>query len=87
MDVKIIIRRLPSFLNNTPDTTQCLAPGGSNEVAIRESLFAGYMHDDWRFRPNLTVNLGCDTNLQHCRKTPTTGFRKSRHLLTAQRPV
>ena len=46
------------FLNNVPDTLNALAPGGSNEVAIRESLFAGYIHDDWRFRPNLTINLG-----------------------------
>jgi Carboxypeptidase regulatory-like domain/TonB dependent receptor/TonB-dependent Receptor Plug Domain len=49
---------LSDFLNNTPDTLNALAPGGSNEVAIRESLFAGYIHDDWRFRPNLTINLG-----------------------------
>jgi hypothetical protein len=49
---------LANFLNNTPDTLNALAPGGSNEVAIRESLFAGYIHDDWRFRPNLTINLG-----------------------------
>jgi len=49
---------LAAFLNNAPDTLNALAPGGSNEVAIRESLFAGYIHDDWRFRPNLTINLG-----------------------------
>lgn len=49
---------LSDFLNNTPDTLNALAPGGSNEVAIRQSLFAGYIHDDWRFRPNLTINLG-----------------------------
>ena len=35
-----------------------MAPGGSNEVAIRESLFAGYIQDDWRARPNLTLNIG-----------------------------
>ena len=49
---------ISDFLNNVPDTLNALAPGGSNEVAIRESLFAGYIHDDWRFRPNLTINLG-----------------------------
>jgi hypothetical protein len=49
---------LDAFLNNDPITLNALAPGGSNEVAIRESLFAGYIHDDWRFRPNLTFNLG-----------------------------
>jgi hypothetical protein len=49
---------LDALLNNDPVTLNALAPGGSNEVAIRESLFAGYIHDDWRFWPNLTFNLG-----------------------------
>ena len=46
------------FLSNPPHQLNALAPGGSNEVAIRESLFAGYVQDDWRIRPNLTLNLG-----------------------------
>lgn len=49
---------LDALLSNTPDRLNALAPGGSNEVAIRESLFAGYIQDDWRFRPNLTLTLG-----------------------------
>ncbi len=49
---------LADFLANVPHRLNALAPGGSNEVAIRESLFAGYVQDDWRLRPNLTVNLG-----------------------------
>src|SRR5713101_5822921 len=49
---------LSDLLNNTPIRLNALAPGGSNEVAIRESLFAGYVQDDWRFRPNLTFNIG-----------------------------
>jgi hypothetical protein len=49
---------LAALLNNAPDRLNALAPGGSNEVAIRESLFAGYLQDDWRFRPNLTVTMG-----------------------------
>jgi Carboxypeptidase regulatory-like domain/TonB dependent receptor len=46
------------LLNNVPSQLNALAPGGSNEVAIRESLFAGYIQDDWRIRPRLTLNLG-----------------------------
>lgn len=46
------------LLTNAPHRLNALAPGGSNEVAIRESLIAGYIQDDWRFRPNLTVNVG-----------------------------
>jgi Carboxypeptidase regulatory-like domain/TonB dependent receptor len=46
------------FLTNSPQTLNALAPGGSNEVAIRESMVAGYVQDDWRFRSNLTFNIG-----------------------------
>jgi outer membrane receptor protein involved in Fe transport len=49
---------LAAFLSNTPDKLNALAPGGSHEVGFRQSLFAGYLQDDWRMRPNLTVNLG-----------------------------
>jgi len=49
---------LADLLNNKADQLNALAPGGSNEVAIRESLFAGYVQDDWRFRPNLTLTMG-----------------------------
>jgi hypothetical protein len=49
---------LAGFLSNTPDQLNALAPGGSHEVGLREKLFAGYIQDDWRARPNVTVNLG-----------------------------
>ncbi len=49
---------LSDFLNNVPDKLNALAPGGSHEVGFRQSLFAGYVQDDWRARSNVTVNLG-----------------------------
>src|SRR6201987_4421636 len=49
---------LDAFLTNAGDQLNALAPGGSHEVGFREKLFAGYVQDDWRARPNLTVNLG-----------------------------
>jgi outer membrane receptor protein involved in Fe transport len=49
---------LAAFLSNTPDKLNALAPGGSHEVGLREKLFAVYLQDDWRIKPNLSVNLG-----------------------------
>ncbi len=49
---------LAAFLSNAPDQLNALAPGGSHEVGLRESLFAGYFQDDWRARSNLTFNIG-----------------------------
>jgi hypothetical protein len=51
-------KTLPDFLNNIPKQLNALAPGGSHEVGFRQSLFAGYLQDDWRLRSNLTLNLG-----------------------------
>ncbi|MBZ5613867.1 MAG: carboxypeptidase-like regulatory domain-containing protein [Acidobacteriia bacterium] len=48
----------PDPINGNPNQLNALAPGGSHEVQIRQSLVAGYLQDDWRARPNLTVNLG-----------------------------
>ena len=49
---------LASFLSNAPTQLNALAPGGSFEVGLRESLLAGYLQDDWRVLANFTVNLG-----------------------------
>ena len=55
---KILGASLGAFLQNQSDKLNALAPGGSHEVGFRQSLFAGYLQDDWRLRPNITVNLG-----------------------------
>jgi len=49
---------LAQLLSNTTKQLNALAPGQSNEVAIRESLIAGYIQDDWHWKPNVTLNLG-----------------------------
>ncbi len=49
---------LADFLSNAQHQLNALAPGGSHEVGLRESLFAGYIQDDWRARNNVTINVG-----------------------------
>ena len=49
---------LADFLANAPHQLNALAPGGSTEVKLRESLFAGYFQDDWTVNKRLVVNLG-----------------------------
>ncbi len=49
---------LPAFLANAPHQLNALAPGGSTEVKLRESLFAGYFQDDWTVSKRLVLNLG-----------------------------
>ncbi len=50
--------KLSDFLSNAPHQLNALAPGGSTEVRLRESLFAGYFQDDWQVTKRLTLNLG-----------------------------
>src|SRR5882757_197951 len=49
---------LAKFLSNAPNKLNALAPGGSTQVAFRESLFAAYFQDDWHVAKRLTLNLG-----------------------------
>jgi len=47
-----------AWLQNKPTNFSGAAPTGRSEVGLRQTLFGGYIQDDWRFRKNLTLNLG-----------------------------
>jgi hypothetical protein len=49
---------LTNFLIDQPTTFIGGVPGTQNPCGIRQNLFGGYLQDDWRLRPNLTLNLG-----------------------------
>ena len=49
---------LQNFLTNNLSNAFVLPNGTTVPVEAQDSLFAGYIQDDWRIRKNLTVNLG-----------------------------
>jgi Carboxypeptidase regulatory-like domain/TonB dependent receptor/TonB-dependent Receptor Plug Domain len=49
---------LASFLTNKPKSFSSALGGAFTGRGIRQTLVGVYVQDDWRARPNLTVNLG-----------------------------
>jgi hypothetical protein len=49
---------LADFLTNRPSRVTGALPGFLTPRRLRQSIVAGYIQDDWRARPNLTINLG-----------------------------
>ncbi|MCU1286746.1 MAG: TonB-dependent receptor plug [Acidobacteriales bacterium] len=49
---------LKAYLQNQPKSFVGVIPGHLSGRSVRETIFAGYVQDDIRLRPNLTVNLG-----------------------------
>ena len=49
---------LARFLTNQPTSLFALDPARSKEAGLRQSISSGYVHDNWRFRPGLTLNFG-----------------------------
>jgi len=49
---------LSSFLKNVPTTFQTLLGTSRTPRDLRQSVFGGYIQDDYRINPRLTLNLG-----------------------------
>ncbi len=47
-----------SFLTNNPSKFNSALASSLHDRAFRQSLYGAYFQDDWRLRPNLTLNLG-----------------------------
>ena len=49
---------LPSFLSNTPTKFQGGIASSLTPRNLRQSIIGAYIQDDWRWKTNLTLNLG-----------------------------
>jgi hypothetical protein len=49
---------LSAFLQNQPSHFDTSLPNKLTERGLRQTLFGLYIQDDWRWRPNLTLNVG-----------------------------
>lgn len=55
---QFVFGSLSDFLQDQPTSFNAPIGGGITPRALRQSIYAGYVMDDWRAKPNLTVNLG-----------------------------
>jgi outer membrane receptor protein involved in Fe transport len=49
---------LSDFLGNRPFSLSVAIPTAISERGFRQTIVGAHLQDDWRWRPNVTVNLG-----------------------------
>jgi Carboxypeptidase regulatory-like domain/TonB-dependent Receptor Plug Domain len=55
---QFVFGSLSGFLLDQPTSFNAPIGNGITPRALRQSIYAGYVMDNWRARPNLTLNLG-----------------------------
>jgi hypothetical protein len=76
---------LQSFLTNRPTSFNASIPSAAPTIYLRQTVFGAYAQDDYRVRPNLTLNLGVRYEMA---TVPTEKFNHLSNLasLTAAQP-
>jgi hypothetical protein len=54
----------PAYLNNIANVKTYTQSYGNASYTVNDALFAAFVQDDWRIRPNLTINMGLRYELQ-----------------------
>jgi hypothetical protein len=54
----------PAYLNNINNVKTYTQSYGNARYTVNDTLFAGFVQDNWRMRPNLTINAGLRFELQ-----------------------
>jgi Carboxypeptidase regulatory-like domain/TonB dependent receptor/TonB-dependent Receptor Plug Domain len=55
---QVVFGSVAAFVQNQPTSFTANIPGTGSPLGLRQKVLAGYAQDDWRLRPNLTLNLG-----------------------------
>src|SRR5262249_5697209 len=55
---QFIFGSVANFLTNKPTSFNAPLASGISPRDLRETVFGSYLQDDWKWRPNLTLNLG-----------------------------
>jgi len=80
-----IFGSISSFLQNQPSRVRGVLPSLAGPRYMRQTIVGGYLQDDWRVRPNLTLNLGIRYEMSTV-PTETTGKQTNLKSLTATSP-